>query len=79
MFNEDLHPPAKEMYEHLGDFSPECDLDEPVIKASPSGTSPTSAEAAQPFPAILCPLLKSSNGVTSTNPFSMNASLPYVQ
>ena len=49
MFNEDFRPPAEEMYERLGDFFPEHDLDEPVIEASSGGTSPTSAEA-QPFP-----------------------------
>jgi hypothetical protein len=50
VFNEDFRPPAEEMYERLGDFFPEHDLDEPVIEASSGGTSPTSAEAAQPFP-----------------------------
>ena len=50
VFNEDFRPPAEEMYERLGDFFPGHDLDEPVIEASSGGTSPTSAEAAQPFP-----------------------------
>ena len=50
VFNEDFRPPAEEMYERLGDFFPEHDLDEPVIEASSGGTSPTSAEAAQPIP-----------------------------
>jgi len=50
VFNEDFRPPAEEMYERLGDFFPEHDLDEPVIEASSGGTSPTSAEAVQPFP-----------------------------
>ena len=50
MFNEDFRPPAEEMYERLGDFFPEHDLDEPVIEASSGGTSPTSAEAIQPLP-----------------------------
>ena len=50
VFNEDFRPPAEEMYERLGDFFPEHDLDEPVIEASSGGTSPTSAEAIQPLP-----------------------------
>ena len=50
VFNEDFRPPAEEMYERLGDFFPGHDLDEPVIEASSGGTSPTSAEAVQPFP-----------------------------
>ena len=50
VFNEDFRPAAEEMYDRLGDFFPEHDLDEPVIEASSGGTSPTSAEAAQPFP-----------------------------
>ena len=50
VFNEGFRPPAEEVYERLGDFFPEHDLDEPVIEASSCGTSPTSAEAAQPFP-----------------------------
>ena len=50
VFTEDFRPPAEEMYERLGDFFPGHDLDEPVIEASSGGTSPTSAEAAQPFP-----------------------------
>lgn len=50
VFNEDFRPPAEEMYERLGDFFPEHDLDEPVIEASSGGTSPTSAEAAQLIP-----------------------------
>lgn len=50
VFNEDFRPPAEEMYERLGDFFPGHDLDEPVIEASSGGTSPTSAEVAQPFP-----------------------------
>ena len=50
VFNEDFRPAAEEMYDRLGDFFPEHDLDEPVIEASSGGTSPTSAEAVQPFP-----------------------------
>lgn len=50
VFNVDFRPPAEEMYERLGDFFPGHDLDEPVIEASSGGTSPTSAETAQPFP-----------------------------
>jgi mitogen-activated protein kinase kinase kinase len=49
VFNEDFRPPAEEMYERLGDFFPGHDLDEPMIEASSGGTSPTSAEATQPF------------------------------
>ena len=50
VFDEDFRPPAEEMYDRLGDFFPGHDLDEPVIEASSGGTSPTSAEAVQPFP-----------------------------
>ena len=51
VFDGDFRPVVEEMYDRLGDFFPEHDLDEPVIEASSGGTSPTSPEPAQPFPA----------------------------
>ena len=52
VFNEDFRPTAAEMYDRLGDFFPEHDLDKPVIEGSSAGagTSPTPAGAAQLFP-----------------------------
>ena len=48
-FNGDFRPPAEEIYERLGNFFPEHNLDEPVIEVSSDGTLPTSAEAVQPL------------------------------
>lgn len=45
VFNEDFRPPPEEVYERLGDFFPEHDLDEPVIEATSGGTSPTSVDS----------------------------------
>lgn len=49
--NEDFQPPAEEMFEHLGDFSPVNVLDEPEIEANSDGTLPMPAEATQPLSA----------------------------
>jgi len=46
-------PPPEDVYERLGDFFPEHDLDKPVIEASSGDTSPTTAE----YPAVPVPLV----------------------
>lgn len=47
--NEDSQPPAEEMLEHLGDFSPVNVSDEPEIEANSNRTLPMPAEATQPL------------------------------
>ena len=50
VFDDNFRPSVEKVYERLGDFFPEHNLDEPVIEASPGGTSLMSAEASQSPP-----------------------------
>ena len=52
VFNEKFRPSVEEVYNRLGDFFPEHDLDGPMIEATSSGTSPMSAEVTQPPPTL---------------------------